>query len=52
MIVVLLHSTRHNEEMRIDDVIYIYVLYFMLNVMYFAGEYISPQPEQIGRVGF
>ena len=24
----------------------------MVNVMYFVGEYISPTPGQIGRVGF
>ena len=47
---VLLHSTRHNEAMTGNDEIY--VLYFMVNLVYFSGEYISPQPEQIGCVGF
>ena len=39
---VLLHSTRHNEAMTSDDVIHV-----MVNVVYYAGEYISPQLEQI-----
>ena len=40
---------RHNEEMTSDDVIY---MFYILWSTYLAGEYISPQLEQIGRVGF